>query len=60
MAGAEAAVESFFIEKPEIPQRLLDGTKFLKWPKADGDVSNNSTLCFRIFKATPAYFSFAL
>ena len=39
MAGAEAAVQSIFLEKPEVPKTLLDGTKFLKWIKSDGDVS---------------------
>jgi len=41
MAGAEAAVQSFFLEKPEIPKKIREGTKFLKWPKADGEVRNN-------------------
>ena len=39
MAGAEAAVHKVNIDKPQIPQRLLKGSKFLKWPKSDGDVS---------------------
>ncbi|XP_076803235.1 1-phosphatidylinositol 4,5-bisphosphate phosphodiesterase beta-1-like isoform X3 [Clavelina lepadiformis] len=39
MAGAEAAVHKVNIDKPQIPQRLLKGSKFLKWPKSDGDDS---------------------
>ena len=35
MAGAEAIVPCFSVEKPEIPKRLTTGSKFLKWPKAD-------------------------
>ena len=41
MAGAEEIIDTFVIEKPEIPKRLLDGTKFLKWSKSDGDVSRS-------------------
>ena len=39
MAGAEAAVQHFICSRPEVPARLIKGNKFLKWPKADGDVS---------------------
>ena len=38
MAGAETIVPCFSVDKPEIPKRLVRGSKFLKWPKSD-DVS---------------------
>ena len=38
MTGAEAAVQNFFLEKPDLPRKFRQGTKFLKWPKADGEV----------------------
>ena len=49
MAGAEAAVQSFFLEKPELPKRLRAGTKFLKWPKADGEVGVVNIQAFKDF-----------
>ena len=39
MAGAEAAVQRVIVDKPFIPPRLIRGSKFLKWPSADGPVS---------------------
>lgn len=39
MAGAEAAVQRVICERPKVSQRLIKGSKFLKWPKSDGDVS---------------------
>lgn len=39
MAGAEAAVHRMKVEKPEIPEMLIHGSKFIKWPKSDADVS---------------------
>nr|CAB3264927.1 1-phosphatidylinositol 4,5-bisphosphate phosphodiesterase beta-1 [Phallusia mammillata] len=39
MAGAEAAVQRIVVEKPEVPARLISGSKFVKWPKSDGDDS---------------------
>jgi len=46
MAGAEAAVQKLFLEKPEIPKQIREGTKFLKVPKADGEVRNKTTYLF--------------
>jgi len=39
MAGAEAAVHHMVVERPEVPERLIKGSKFVKWYKSDGDVS---------------------
>uniref|UniRef100_H2YFI6 Phosphoinositide phospholipase C n=1 Tax=Ciona savignyi TaxID=51511 RepID=H2YFI6_CIOSA len=40
MAGAESAVHRVLVEKPSIPERLINGSKFIKWPKSDNDVSS--------------------
>ncbi|XP_078483629.1 1-phosphatidylinositol 4,5-bisphosphate phosphodiesterase beta-3 isoform X1 [Ciona intestinalis] len=39
MAGAESAVHRVIVEKPSIPERLINGSKFIKWPKSDNDDS---------------------
>ena len=51
MAGAEAAVQRVICERPQVSQRLIKGSKFLKWPKSDGDVSLNliQLLFFNLF-----------
>ena len=45
MAGAEAVLPSFPVNKPEIPKRLIRGSKFLKWPKSD-DVCIDFIMCY--------------
>uniref|UniRef100_H2YFI7 Phosphoinositide phospholipase C n=1 Tax=Ciona savignyi TaxID=51511 RepID=H2YFI7_CIOSA len=44
MAGAESAVHRVLVEKPSIPERLINGSKFIKWPKSDNDVTVQVTL----------------
>uniref|UniRef100_H2YFJ0 Phosphoinositide phospholipase C n=1 Tax=Ciona savignyi TaxID=51511 RepID=H2YFJ0_CIOSA len=35
----ESAVHRVLVEKPSIPERLINGSKFIKWPKSDNDDS---------------------
>lgn len=50
MAGAEAILPSFPVNKPPIPKRLIRGSKFLKWPKADD-------VCIEYFNVLRSSFS---
>lgn len=48
MAGAEAAVQRVICERPKVSQRLIKGSKFLKWPKSDGDDSSFVPVTLRV------------
>jgi len=48
MAGAEAAVQRVICERPQVSQRLIKGSKFLKWPKSDGDESSFVPVTLRV------------
>uniref|UniRef100_H2YFI9 Phosphoinositide phospholipase C n=1 Tax=Ciona savignyi TaxID=51511 RepID=H2YFI9_CIOSA len=39
-----SAVHRVLVEKPSIPERLINGSKFIKWPKSDNDVTVQVTL----------------